>query len=183
MRARFMLVASIIGFGLEAGNLRELSAGSQLVELGFLAGAWKSQLNGELVEEHWTMPAGDAIIGMYRWMDKSGKTRLVEIQSIKLEADGPTLRLRHFDGALVPWKSESGAIAALVLKDRGKNRARFVNEGKEGGLKHIDYERAADTLTIVVTFRDEKREPLRFELTRITESRDSGANQARGTSP
>jgi len=142
---------------------------ADLDKLKFLAGAWKGDMNGEPVEEHWTLPAGDNIMGMFRWVGKNGKTRVFELLTIHADAQGPTFRLGHFDGAFNPWKSELDKIPAFRLTEGDPSRALFSNPAADGGLKSIDYAvKEGKELHITVSFQDETRPALRFRLTKTT---------------
>ncbi len=156
----------LIALGLAAAALAQETPADPLSKLKFLAGAWKGEMNGELVEEHWTEPAGEAILGMFRWMGKDGKARLFELLSIKAEAEGPVLRLRHFDGALTPWASEASGAPALKLTECAEGRAVFTNAAA-GGLKACEYVVRGDQLTILVTFQETGRPPLKFQMKRL----------------
>lgn len=140
-----------------------------LEDAAFLAGAWRGEMDGDLVEEHWTAPAGGNITGMFRWIGADGGARVIEVLTISREKDGAVvLRLRHFDGALTPWKSEAEPVA-LALAEASPNKAVFRADAAKGGsLAAVTYEvKDGDTLAIVIEFPAErKREPLRFSLTR-----------------
>jgi len=53
-----------------------------------------------LSEEIWTAPSGDSMMGVWRYLS-DGRLRISEILSITAEAEGPTMRLRHFDPKLI----------------------------------------------------------------------------------
>ncbi len=156
----FVVAAASLDFARAQGKPAD-----SLAKLKFLAGAWKGELDGDLVEEHWSEPAGESLIGMFRWVGKDGKVRLYELLSIKAEADGPTLRLRHFDGTFTPWASEQDGIPLLRMSECAGTRVVFTNTANEG-LKSCEYEVKGDQLTIVVSFFDPNRRPLKFELKR-----------------
>lgn len=161
---RYPLLVTCLALALIPGYTQEQSSES-LTRFKFLAGAWKGTIQEDLVEEHWSEPAGDALIGMFRWVGKDGKTRLYELLTIRIEAEGPTLRLRHFDGSFTPWASEAAGVPALRLSESTANRAVFTNVATTG-LKSCDYAVQGDELTIIVSFHDANRPPLRFQLKR-----------------
>lgn len=137
-----------------------------LAQLKFLAGVWKGEMNGDLVEEHWSEPAGESLVGMFRWVGKDSKVRLYELLTIKSEADGPTLRLRHFDGAFTPWASERDGVPSLRMSECAGTRVVFTNVAN-AGLKSCEYEVKGDLLSIVVSFHDPNRQPLKFAMKRV----------------
>jgi hypothetical protein len=67
-----------------------------LDELNWLVGVWR-QLPGEddLYEQHWSAPADDAMMGMFRLVS-GGRVVVYEFLLIEKELDGTFLRLRHF---------------------------------------------------------------------------------------
>ena len=163
-------VMGLIGAGRQPGAEPKPAAAPaaesslRLEDAAFLAGAWKGLMEGDLVEEHWTAPAGGNITGMFRWIGADGTTRLVELLTISKEKDGVVLRLRHFDGALTPWKSEVVPVA-LTMVEAGPSKAVFRAGAEGGSLKAVTYEARDGTLSILVEFPGD-REPLRFSLKR-----------------
>lgn len=53
-------------------------------ELGFMAGCWKSDGKGRVVEEHWMAPAGGALMGMSRTVvnGKMTESEFVQIRDL-----------------------------------------------------------------------------------------------------
>lgn len=51
-------------------------------DLNWLSGSWKLEANGKIVEEHWTTPAGGAMLGVSRTI-KNGK--MVEFEFLRIE--------------------------------------------------------------------------------------------------
>ena len=143
-----------------------VTEGKGLDKLAFLKGTWSGKVGDDWVEETWSAPHGDSIIGMFRWQS-GGKTTMWEMLSIKEEEGKAVLRLRHFDGKFDPWKNEMGPVEAMPASEVSAGRALFVGapDGK-GGLKNVEYKVQGDTLEITVRFRDETRAALEFDLKR-----------------
>ncbi|MCW5765369.1 MAG: hypothetical protein KIT68_05280 [Phycisphaeraceae bacterium] len=140
-----------------------------LEKLAFLAGTWTGAMGKDSVEETWSVPRGDTIVGMFRWQLPDGTTSMYELLAIRAEAAGPTLRLRHFDGAFEPWKAEAGGLAAMPATVLEPGRVVFTTEGDKGGLTSVEYHcPTADELRITVNFRQAGREPLNFTLKRAS---------------
>lgn len=138
-----------------------------LDRLSWLGGTWTGAMGEDYVEETWSRPSGDSIIGMFRWQTSDGKTTLWELLAIRMEGGDPVLRLRHFDAALEPWKSEAGGVAPMKATTLDGRRVVFTNATGVGGLASVEYAcPAPDELKIVVVFKDESRETLRFALRR-----------------
>ena len=59
-----------------------------VADLGWLSGAWKMEVNGRLIEEQWTTPAGGSMLGVSRTI-KNGK--MVEFEFLRIEEREGTL--------------------------------------------------------------------------------------------
>ncbi len=136
-----------------------------LEALAFLRGTWTGTMGTDRVEETWSAPAGGSIVGMFRWMKDTKATTMFELLAIT-HADGvPTLRLRHFGETFEPWKGECEGVAAMRASVIEASRVVFTNEGGPGGLAACEYHCPdANTLRIVVSFKDASRPALKFEL-------------------
>lgn len=181
MKASGVVLASAAVMGLSAGLLAwgptpaepegtkpaTAAVDSRLAALSFLAGTWVSDHKGQYNEETWSKPHGDGIIGYFRWQQPGGTTTLYELLSIKLEATGPTLRLRHFDKAFEPWKSEANGVPAMAATETAEGRVVFTNASAEGGIASIEYHSPKrEQLLVTVKFKDEKRGALKFDFAR-----------------
>ena len=100
-----------------------------LSDFGWLAGRWVDDSGGNLSEEIWTAPSGDAMQGMWRYV-VDGKARIYEILTISAEDGGLVMRVRHFDPKLVA-REEKAAPVALKLVSSGDRMGAF--EGTEPG--------------------------------------------------
>lgn len=143
----------------------EAAVAPQVASLAFLTGTWRGEMQGDPVEETWSAPSGDSIIGMFRWQSE-GATTMWELLSIKVEGGAAVLRLRHFGPDFTPWKGECDGVAAMKATTVEKAKVVFTNAGETGGLSACEYEVVGDTLKIGVLFKDASRPALRFELAR-----------------
>ena len=98
-----------------------------LSDFGWLAGRWVDDSGGNVSEESWTAPSGDAMQGMWRYVTE-GKARIYEILTISEEDGGLVMRVRHFDPRLVA-REEKGAPVVLKLVASGDRMGAF--EGPE----------------------------------------------------
>ncbi|HUM00781.1 MAG TPA: DUF6265 family protein [Thermoanaerobaculia bacterium] len=143
-----------------------------LKDLGFLAGHWVDSSERHLSEEVWSQSSGDSMVGMWRYMSE-GKTKVIELLSIRDEAGGPVLRIRHFDADLVA-REDKGAPVALPLVERSERYARFSGPAAGGkGAVTVSYQRDRDGLKATVT-KDGSSEEFRFR-----QSRDEGPGSPR----
>ena len=83
--------------------------------LAWLAGRWRGEALGGTAEEAWLPPAGGQMAGVFRLV-KDGAPAFYEAV-ILLEIEGRlTMRLKHFDAALVGWE-EKGETVDFPLVD------------------------------------------------------------------
>lgn len=136
-----------------------------------LEGAWverRTQASGTShVEEIWSAPAGDNVMGTFRWLAPDGSAAMYEILVITQEEQGIFLRLRHFGADLVAWE-ERDAPKTLRLAKAEERRLVFEAHAHCGDLARVTYDRSQeDLLAIEVAFEAQGgRPPLRFRLAR-----------------
>lgn len=134
-----------------------------VADLGWFTGDWRDIDEGALSQEVWTAPQGDCLLGMWRWVDAKGASRVFELLSICQEVTGPTFRLRHFDRRFHA-REEREAPIVLTLTSALQNRAVF--EGKEGELRvRLSYHRDGDQLVATLTKGDQPAQEYRFHRT------------------
>lgn len=134
-------------------------------DLSFLAGSWRGDVFGSLVEETWLPPEEGNMTGVFR-MTGDEQVDLVEIMTLTETDEGLMYRLRHFDTALVPWASEAdGPIEAkAVLVDSVSVRFEF---DESDDLEAITYDLENNTLTARVVFRADGLDPFVLEFERV----------------
>lgn len=143
--------------------------GFTISSVAFMAGAWRSD-EGGVTEEHWSAPAGNNVMGMFRWLKPDGTPMIFEILTITQETQGVVLRLKHFSATLV-GKEEKADSMTLILSQAAPTKAVFKAAATEKRLAAVTYERPTkDALHVTVEFPDPSREPLKFELARIPAS-------------
>jgi hypothetical protein len=84
----------------------------QAADFAWIAGSWRGEIDGALIEEMWTPPApGDkgAMLGMFRWL-QGDKVVVYELLSIEPGADGLVLLLRHFGPGLLAWEEKDAPV-------------------------------------------------------------------------
>jgi hypothetical protein len=119
-----------------------------LRDLAWIAGRWVGEEGGGLSEEIWSAPAGDSMIGMWRWVE-GGRLRLYESLALVETGDGVVMRLRHLaaDGASREDKQRPVNLRLVAGGDR-----RAVFEGAEPqATVRLSYELTApDSLRVVL---------------------------------
>ena len=92
LMAAVVVAAHVIGGNAAPNVLR----GVNIEDAAFLEGDWRaSQDDGELTQEVWSQPAGNNMMGMFRWLGGEGTARVFEILTITEEDQTLVLRLRQ----------------------------------------------------------------------------------------
>lgn len=99
-----------------AGLLLMLPVQAALPDFSWLAGAWCGERGAARLEEHWTRPAGDALLGVGRVLQDG---RMLGFEFLRIE-------LR--EGVVHPLAQPGGAPAtAFALAEHAAQSATFVN--------------------------------------------------------
>lgn len=107
--------------------------GATLDDLGFITGLWRADWDGGLGEEQWSAPSGDSMVGTFRLV-KNGRSQFYEFMLIEQTANGPVLRLKHFNAGLIGWEEKSQVYSyplieyrhGRVIFERGDNKSRLT---------------------------------------------------------
>jgi hypothetical protein len=118
-------------------------------ELAWLAGSWVGESRGIRMEEHWTAPAGNSMVGMHRDVGK-GRTMLFEFLRIEQQGDqivylsmpngrspATPFALKELSGTRVVFENPKHDFPQRIIywKDGADLRARIegTENGKTGG--------------------------------------------------
>jgi hypothetical protein len=97
-----------------------------LQDLSFMQGTWCGKSgSGSQVEEYWSGAQGDSLIGHCRFI-KDGITTFYELMAIVKTPAGFALKMRHFNGAMIPWVEKDEAGDCLLVSGSA-NQAIFDN--------------------------------------------------------
>jgi hypothetical protein len=99
-----LLIGASFGQSSTAGSRSPQDVGLQ--DLAFISGHSRGELDGGVADEHWSEPAGDSMMGVYRYV-KNGKVQMYEMMVIEQTAKGPVLRLKHFNAGLEGWEDKT----------------------------------------------------------------------------
>jgi Domain of unknown function (DUF6265) len=119
--------------------------------LGWMAGNWLGNVDGDPVDEHWSSPGGGTMVGMFRWL-KDGNLFYYELLAIEPEASGLVLRLKHFNRGLIGWE-EKGMAIAYPLVEIGNQTATFERGGSFRSTRFVYRRVAVDELVVVTEDR------------------------------
>tara|TARA_R110000782_G_scaffold19140_7_gene52280 strand:+ start:13170 stop:13703 length:534 start_codon:yes stop_codon:yes gene_type:complete len=171
MLAAVLGVACVMPGCVSADPVERADAGgahAALAPFGVLEGVWRTT-DGEF-EEVWMAPAGENMTGAMRRVRPSGRADLFELLTLTPEPDGVRLRLRHFDAALNPWKSEAGGPAEFVADGVRGGVMDFVNPAwaeDAGGVRLLRYDLSEPGRMTVTLDTGPGREPFVLAFERV----------------
>lgn len=120
-----------------------------LKALAFMHGTWEGKSSsGSYVEEYWSAPEGDSLVGHCRFI-KDSRTTFYEILAIVKLSDSTVLRMKHLNGEFVAWadKDEAGDLKMVNSSD---TEAVFDNGNKTHHVKVVYKKTGAKTLHVDV---------------------------------
>ena len=111
----------------------EIALAVTLHDISWLAGEWQIASAGQCVEEQWTAPSSNMLVGMSRTV-AGGRTTSFEFMRIEARADGIFYVAQPAGRPPVDFKLDSESPTELI----------FVNPGHADRLKKVIYRREAD---------------------------------------
>ena len=111
----------------------EIALAVTLQDIAWLAGDWQIMSSSQCVEEQWTAPSSNMLVGMSRTVG-GGRTTSFEFMRIEARADGIFYVAQPGGRPPVDFKLASESPTELV----------FVNPGHADHLKKVIYRREAD---------------------------------------
>jgi hypothetical protein len=111
----------------------EMALALTLRDIAWLAGDWQLTTAAACVEEQWTGPSANLLVGMSRTV-AGGRTTAFEFMRIEARADGVYYVAQPGGRPPVDFKLASESASELV----------FVNPGHADRLKKVIYRREAD---------------------------------------
>lgn len=103
-----------------------------LNDVSFIAGSGTGEMWGGTIEEHWSKPSGDTMMGMFKFI-KNGVDNFYEFLVIRQTATGPVLILRHFNGGLIAWEDKE-EVHTFPMTHFAPNTVTFRNEASKTAL-------------------------------------------------
>ncbi|WP_090258844.1 DUF6265 family protein [Roseivirga pacifica] len=127
MKHLLTLIFAFIASSLFAQKTIELgdakSPKATLEQVAWIAGSWRGEAFGGQIEEVWTPPFGDSMMGSFKLVN-NGKVTFYELCQIKAQNETLILRLKHFDGDLIGWEEKDESMEFPLVKLE-KNKAYF----------------------------------------------------------
>lgn len=107
-----------------------MPASDAFAKLKFLHGCWQLKDGDSQLDEYWSAPAGNCMMGVFRWV-KGGKATMYELLTITADDQGVIYRMRHFNGpALVPWAMEADGPLTYPLANLSDTEAIFEDPAR-----------------------------------------------------
>lgn len=134
-------------------------------DLSWLAGHWYGKKEGAHIEEHWSAPAGKAMMCMFRWIQED-QVRFYEFVTIEQETKEVVLRIKHFNPGLIGWEAQKDSIAFMLVQLE-EEKAVFIKQDALDALWLVY--RLVDKDTLIACFESESgvskpaEEEFRFE--------------------
>ena len=135
---------------------------ADLDELAWLAGFWRGEGFGGVVEEAWTPPSAGTMVGTFKLIgEEEGRPQpsFYEFMAI-LESDaGLVLRLKHFNPDVTGWEEKDDYVSFPLVKI----------EGSRVYFRGLTYERTAEgdlKIYLAMRTKDGVKE-VAFELGRV----------------
>jgi hypothetical protein len=97
------------------------AAGSPKADLGavaWIAGQWRGEALGGVVEENWSRPFGSSMMAAFK-LTVNGQVRFYELETIVEQDDTLLLRLKHFAADLHGWEARDETVDFRLVKVTG----------------------------------------------------------------
>jgi hypothetical protein len=80
-----------------------------------LEGYWIGKIEDDIVEEGWSIPSANSIMGMFKWI-KEGKNYFYEFIIIEKMNDKIELKIKHFNPDFEGWEEKSDFVCYRLLE-------------------------------------------------------------------
>jgi len=104
--------------GFENTLVYDEAAGSPKASLGdvaWIAGQWRGEALGGVVEENWSRPFGSSMMAAFK-LTVNGQVRFYELETIVEVDDTLLLRLKHFAADLHGWEARDETVDFRLVK-------------------------------------------------------------------
>ena len=99
-------------------------------DLTWLSGSWRGKKDNGFIEEQWSRPEGDTMMGMFRWVKESG-VFFYEFMTIEQTKEGLILRIKHFNPGLIGWEEKDISFSCILTQLENEKAAFFAREKEE----------------------------------------------------
>lgn len=136
-----------------------VSPKADLSQVSWIAGHWKGEAFGGIVEEIWSPPLGGSMMFSFKHI-LDGKVNFYELGHIQEIAGSLIYQLKHFGGDLKGWEEKEEVVSAKLVQ-LAKNRVYFDD---------FTFEKISDNeINIYVVLENgEQSEELKFNYKRVS---------------
>jgi hypothetical protein len=120
---------------------------TSLSEIAWIAGSWIGGEGETFIEESWSRPEGNEMIGTFRMLE-AGEPVFYEFMRLASEPEGIVLRIKHFSADLTAWEERSESVA-FELEQVADTHAVFVRLN-DGQRETLTYRQTGDRLEVVL---------------------------------
>ncbi|MBN2356316.1 hypothetical protein JXO59_09395 [candidate division KSB1 bacterium] len=120
-------------------------------EFHWLTGCWRAELQGTILEEHWSKPAGGTLVGFSRALDQ-GQTVFIEFSTIHTVGDdifytativasgtSTPFKLVEWDSATVTFARPEHDFPQQIIYQRSEKDKLFIQlHGEENGEHKVE---------------------------------------------
>jgi len=142
------LSASLALRRVQAGNdppAAASAASARIAEVAWIAGHWGLEQPGGSLEEIWSEPQGDCMMGVFRWM-KGERVWIYELLTIREEEGTLVFRFRHFGKGLEAWEPKDQPLT-YRLKSLTPGEAVFENPESDKARRYI-FRKSGDAMVV-----------------------------------
>ena len=107
---------------------------ASIADVAWITGEWAKENDKDRLEETWSVPRGDSMIGMFRWL-KDGKVWIYELLTIREERGTLVLRFRHFGNDMSSWEPKNEPLT-YRLASFSDNEVVFENPSSDSHRRY-----------------------------------------------
>lgn len=96
---------------------------ASIEDFAWIAGHWKGEAFGGIVEELWSPPLGDSMMGSFKLVNDT-KTTFYELEVIREVDETVILQIKHFHGDVKGWEEKDETVDFRLVQFE-KNKAYF----------------------------------------------------------
>jgi len=136
-----------------------VSPKADLLQVSWIAGHWKGEAFGGIVEEIWSPPLGGSMMFSFKHI-LDGKVNFYELGHIQEIEGSLRYQLKHFGGDLKGWEEKEEVVSAKLVQ-LDKNRVYFDD---------FTFEKISnDEINIYVVLENgEQSEEVKFNYKRVS---------------
>ncbi len=141
-------------------------ANARLQDLAWMEGTWQAFRGTGAIEERWSAPLGDSMVGTFRWL-RAEKVWMYELMAISKDNGRLYLWLKHFSRKFASWEEKDEALSFAITHIE-PNKVVFKNSKYEDPQRVTYYRPVPETLIIRLEgTKDGEPTESEFQLSRV----------------